>query len=133
MPLRLTVKVSGGAATTFDVLDDDVFIGRVTSINDVCLDDPSVSRQHACVKRREEGYCVYDMRSANGVFVNGEPVTRALLSDGDSLRIGTVELTVSLRSPTKQEELREIEEADPTVTCDAAVISKLLGDTDGGA
>jgi diguanylate cyclase (GGDEF)-like protein len=56
----------------------------------IAVPDNSVSRQHARVEPRDDGYHVVDLGSTNGTFVNDEPVADARLGDGDYLRIGGV-------------------------------------------
>ena len=63
-------------------------IGR-SAAADIRLDDPTVSRRHALVVLTDRGQLrVLDDRSLNGLFVNGERVEWAPLSDGDELEIG---------------------------------------------
>ena len=63
-------------------------IGR-SGAADVRLDDPTVSRRHALVVWNQDmGLRALDDRSLNGLFVNGERVESATLSDGDELEIG---------------------------------------------
>ena len=99
---------------SFHVEGKDIFIGRVASINDVCLADSSVSRRHAHIKLREEGYVVYDLKSLNGVVLNEARVSRAVLKDGDIIQLGEVFLEVSLKGETIEEELEEIEASEQT-------------------
>jgi pSer/pThr/pTyr-binding forkhead associated (FHA) protein len=69
-------------------------IGR-SGAADVRLDDPTVSRRHALVVLTPEGDLrALDDRSLNGLFVNGERVEWAPLSDGDELEIGRYRLYV---------------------------------------
>jgi pSer/pThr/pTyr-binding forkhead associated (FHA) protein len=56
------------------------------------FDDPTVSRRHALIVRRPDGFCILDDRSLNGVFVNGERVEWQLLHDGDEILIGRHQL-----------------------------------------
>ena len=70
-------------------------IGRGVSA-DVHLDEPTVSRRHALVVRREETLVLLDDRSMNGTWLNGERVTEAVLSDGDVIQLGAVSLSVVL-------------------------------------
>jgi hypothetical protein len=56
------------------------------------FDDPTVSRRHALIVRRPNGFCILDDRSLNGVFVNGERVEWKLLEDGDEIFIGRHQL-----------------------------------------
>ncbi|WP_328406982.1 BTAD domain-containing putative transcriptional regulator [Nocardia sp. NBC_00403] len=64
-------------------------IGRMTD-NDLVLEDPKASRYHAHIMPSRAGLLIKDLHSANGVFVNDEPIeTGALLADADIIRIGT--------------------------------------------
>jgi hypothetical protein len=55
---------------------------------DIRFDDATVSRRHALVVSQAEGVRVLDDRSLNGVYVNGERVEWAPLTDGDEITIG---------------------------------------------
>lgn len=69
-------------------------IGR-SAAADLRLDDPTVSRRHALIVRTAEGELrALDDRSMNGLFVNGERVEWAQLSDGDELEIGRYRIFV---------------------------------------
>ena len=48
-------------------------IGRAP-LNDIVLEEPGVSRQHAGIRGDSEGYWLADLGSRNGTFVNGERV-----------------------------------------------------------
>jgi len=59
------------------------------------IDVYSVSRRHARIVVSGDRATLEDLGSKNGTFLKGEAVTRPVaLSDGDRLRIGTVEMTV---------------------------------------
>ncbi len=60
---------------------------------DLVLDDAAVSRHHAAIRRAGSGRVVFDLDSANGVYVNGRRAHFARLHDGDRLAIGSTELT----------------------------------------
>ena len=66
-----------------------VSIGRLDTC-DVVLDDPTVSRNHAEVRRDGEGFEVVDLGSRNGTKVNGYGIVRQRLADGDEIHIGAV-------------------------------------------
>jgi pSer/pThr/pTyr-binding forkhead associated (FHA) protein len=59
---------------------------------DIVLDSLQVSRRHALVRRREGGFCLVDLGSANGTTVNGAPLTAVNdehpIADGDEIGIG---------------------------------------------
>ena len=64
-------------------------IGRGLRV-DVRLDDPSVSVLHAEIVRRGPYYYVADLGlSRNGTRVNGRPIARRVLDDGDVLTFGS--------------------------------------------
>jgi hypothetical protein len=68
---------------------DITAIGRGLRV-DVRLDDPSVSRLHAEIVRRGPYYYLADLGlSRNGTRVNGRPVARRVLEDGDVLTFGS--------------------------------------------
>jgi len=77
-------------------------IGR-RSDNTVRLIDAKVSRNHAKILATDEGFCIEDMQSSNGTFVNGENVESCLLRHGDTITIGFTELRFSEREIGKSE------------------------------
>ncbi len=66
-------------------------IGR-SAENDIVIDSLLVSRSHARLECARGRCAVEDLGSANGLFVNGNRVSRAVLSPGDRLRLGDVEV-----------------------------------------
>src|SRR5437868_7275067 len=50
---------------------------------DIFLDDVTVSRAHAVLLERPEGFLIEDQGSLNGTFVNRRRVDSAVLEDGD--------------------------------------------------
>ena len=72
-------------------------IGRLGN-NDLVLNDPSVSRHHAEVRRTPEGhYRIVDLDSMNGVYVNGKRVHERALLSGDDIELGDVRISFELR------------------------------------
>jgi signal transduction histidine kinase len=87
-------------------------IGRAGS-NDIQLDDPMVSRNHAEVVRQADGsYQVRDLGSQRGTFVGSNKISEAALRDGDELLIGPTRFrfeTARMLSVTSDaEELRKL-------------------------
>jgi pSer/pThr/pTyr-binding forkhead associated (FHA) protein len=111
---KFIIRFPSGGETSFQAEENDIFIGRIPSINDICINDPSVSRQHAHIKRREEGYAIYDLKSLNGVLLNGRKVTKAVLRDGDEIRLGDVRVEVRIKERTEEEVLESIEQSEST-------------------
>ena len=61
---------------------------------DFVVDAALVSRLHCQLAAGSGEIEATDLRSTNGTYVNGERVARAVLRDGDRLRVGAVELVV---------------------------------------
>ena len=65
------------------------------------LTDESVSKFHAALVRTPLGVWVIDLLAREGTYVNGERVSWAWLSDGDTLRIGSFTFILRYESPPK--------------------------------
>ncbi len=78
-------------------LENLVKIGRQPG-NQIVLDDPLVSKQHAQIELQEGIYILTDTNSTNGTFLNDMRITdpRAL-KDGDIIRIGNTTLRFELQ------------------------------------
>lgn len=63
-----------------------ITIGRRMD-NDVIIDSPVVSRQHAHLRWRYGRFVLYDAGSRGGVAVNGEPCTECVLQPGDLITL----------------------------------------------
>lgn len=59
---------------------------------DIVLTDPNVSRQHAEIRRQDDGFMALDLGSTNGMRVNRRDVKQAVLQHGDRIELGTAEL-----------------------------------------
>ena len=60
--------------------------------SDIFLDDITVSRRHAEIIRRADGFHVVDVGSLNGTYMNRDRVEEAKLGHGDELQIGKFKL-----------------------------------------
>ncbi len=79
-------------------------IGR-SRTSDVILAFPTVSRSHAALIQRTDGWYLYDLGSKGGTKVNGEPVTEKTKVDyGDLLEFGGV---AALLQPLSDSELEK--------------------------
>jgi hypothetical protein len=63
---------------------------------DVRFLEPTVSRRHAALQRVDGGWLIVDRAATHGTWVNGRRVDKAILADGDELRLGEARLTVRL-------------------------------------
>jgi DNA-binding SARP family transcriptional activator len=77
-------------------LEGSTRIGRRPD-NDIVLDDEDVSRYHAVVIDTGGSFVISDLRSTNGVQVQGRRIrSSATLADGDHIRIGGHEFTFAI-------------------------------------
>ncbi len=70
-------------------------MGRA-ALNDVVLEEPGVSRQHAGIRGDAEGYWIADLGSRNGTFVNSEKLGAdpRRLRNFDRIQLGGTDTTV---------------------------------------
>ena len=87
----VVVKRGPNAGSKF-MLDADVTRAGRHPDSDIFLDDITVSRRHAEIRREEGGYRVRDVGSLNGTYVNRERIDDATLGNGDELQIGKFKL-----------------------------------------
>lgn len=97
-----------------------VIVGRRSDC-DLCLGFPEVSRRHCEFAYGDRKWTIHDLKSLNGVYLNDELVVDAMLSAGDRIRIGTVELLVesiagvksTRKEPARHAILRQIVDVLP--------------------
>jgi phosphoserine phosphatase RsbU/P len=88
----MTVVTPDGTSFRRELAATSLRIGR-SSGNDLVLQDLNVSRTHAEVVRRSEGYYVLDSGGKNGTFVNDRRIDDpVLLRPGDRVRVGSTTL-----------------------------------------
>jgi sulfur carrier protein ThiS len=89
----LVIRSGGGrAGEHFTLNGDTTSIGRSPNA-DILLDDVTVSRDHARIRRRPDGLYIEDAASLNGTYVNRQRIESHRLEDGDELQIGKFKLT----------------------------------------
>jgi pSer/pThr/pTyr-binding forkhead associated (FHA) protein len=86
---RLILNCEGVGLVMRELGRDILMIGRSPS-NQIVIDHPTVSAQHAALMRTGDSYSLKDLNSTNGTQVNGDFVTDAELRDGDTIRFGSV-------------------------------------------
>jgi pSer/pThr/pTyr-binding forkhead associated (FHA) protein len=88
---KLVLLLADG--TTLDIpLDRErTRIGRRPG-TDLCLPYAAVSGEHAVIVASASGKTIEDLGSTNGTLVNGRPIARHRLADGDRIDIGRQQL-----------------------------------------
>src|SRR5215472_7680585 len=103
---------SEGRPQVFNLSKPEASIGR-SNENDIVLNDFSVSRRHAYLRRENGAWVIYDNQSTNGVRVNDKLVPKSPVADGDQAVIGTF----LLRFREEAEVPKEKRVVDSTSTC----------------
>jgi hypothetical protein len=107
------------------VVDQDrALVGREPTC-DVIIEHGSVSRKHAVLERRADGWHVVDQGSANGTYIDSAKVGESALRHGQELRFGAAAYRVDL--PPDEDEvgatvITAMPEADATVLTPAAAV-----------
>jgi putative nucleotidyltransferase with HDIG domain len=98
---------------TIPLSPGQVVIAGRTAQCDVQLDDPSVSRRHCSITFENGELRVQDLHSANGTYVNDEPITDATARPGDLIRLGGAILDVRdpFGAPEHREEMYLVEDS----------------------
>jgi pSer/pThr/pTyr-binding forkhead associated (FHA) protein len=87
----LVVKRGPNAGSKFFLDQDGTEIGRHPD-SDIFLDDITVSRRHAQIRREAAGFELVDVGSLNGTYINRERVEKTPLRSGDEIQIGKFKL-----------------------------------------
>jgi pSer/pThr/pTyr-binding forkhead associated (FHA) protein len=85
----LVLDFEGLDVLTYELIGDAVTIGRALS-NDIVIDHPAVSAQHARLTKSPSGYRIKDLESINGTQINGVSIVDAQLKDGAEIRFGYI-------------------------------------------
>ncbi len=93
--------------STFFIKQPVVNIGRDPS-NQLRLDDPQISRQHAQLRFIDGHFMIFDLDSLSGTLVNGLPVSSHALAPGDVIQLACLPLVFGIedtRAATQTQQL----------------------------
>ncbi len=121
------ILLSGGTVT----------VGRQPD-NVFRIDNPAVSGHHAKIYAEGDHYVIEDSDSFNGVYVNGQRISKLVLRDGDNVTIGkhTIEFRDEVRpvaapygsldTAVEGQHLKAPPQLDPTMVLDTAKAREML-------
>ena len=87
----LVFMLEGTVVKEVDLEKSRTTLGRRPN-NDIVIENLTVSGEHAVFHLQGQAVEVEDLHSTNGTFVNGQPVQRQALRDGDQVIIGKYEV-----------------------------------------
>jgi pSer/pThr/pTyr-binding forkhead associated (FHA) protein len=86
---NILITLPDGSEFDVELGTDTARIGRDAE-NEIALPDDSISTFHSEIRFEGGQYVVHDLGSTNGIRVNGERVSEAVLADGDLIRFGNI-------------------------------------------
>jgi serine/threonine-protein kinase len=95
------ILVSESSGERFQLIRSVNVIGRGSDC-DMVIKKSDVSKRHCRILLTGEGAEIEDLDSVNGTTVNGEPVNRQALTDGDLLEIVDYAFRVKVNLPAKK-------------------------------
>jgi len=84
---KLIISINGLNVQEYELGQERVAIGR-NPINDIVLNEPVVSGEHAALQFGAKGATITDLGSTNGTLLNGERVKKSPLQHNDVIAIG---------------------------------------------
>jgi Inner membrane component of T3SS, cytoplasmic domain len=108
--------ISGARTQRVELTGERLGIGRADENEIAVADDAMASHLHAVLERFSAGWCVTDLGSSNGTWVNGERIWASRrLRHGDEVRVGQTRLV--FRDPlTAAGAATEADEGPPSLT-----------------
>ncbi|MCS7311739.1 MAG: SpoIIE family protein phosphatase [Acidobacteria bacterium] len=112
--IKLRIQVFMQQPFTVTFRKPVITLGRSTH-NDLCLEDPLISRLHAEVREEGGAYWLVDMGSKNGTFLNGERIQAPVrIQAGDVIQMGRSFLTVEVAVHAGRSVPERPDGSDPT-------------------
>ncbi|RJP31218.1 MAG: FHA domain-containing protein [Actinobacteria bacterium] len=87
----LVIRKGPDAGMSFTINRDVIVVGRHPE-SDIFLDDITVSRRHAEIRREGFTFNLLDTGSLNGTYLNRERIEASPLENGDEVQIGKFRL-----------------------------------------
>lgn len=102
MSAKVILSLDGLVLKEFDLSKERTAIGRKPH-NDIHIDNLAVSGDHAVIVTILNDSFLEDLGSTNGTFVNGAPVQKHFLQNGDVIEIGKYKMKYINEQPGKAE------------------------------
>ncbi|MDY7037189.1 MAG: PAS domain S-box protein, partial [Thermodesulfobacteriota bacterium] len=99
--IRLYITNGPMKGQPFDLKGDTTYIGRGPN-NDIQINNRSISRKHAKIIRKDDGFFIEDLGSHNGTLVYGElikPGVQVEVAEGIPVAVGNTFIALSKEAP----------------------------------
>ncbi|MEO8408241.1 MAG: FHA domain-containing protein [Oxalobacteraceae bacterium] len=87
----IILMADGAVLQQMPLTKERITIGRRPG-NDIVIDNLAISGRHAAITTIHEGSLLEDLGSTNGTLVNGQPVKRHFLQNGDVIELARYRL-----------------------------------------
>jgi FHA domain/FhaA, N-terminal domain len=98
----------------FPLILSVVNIGRRLD-NQLIIDDPRISRNHAQVRAIKGRFVIFDLNSTGGTFVNGQRTNQSVMYPGDVISLAGVPLIYGQDNPPPRPDLAVTDPLEPTL------------------
>lgn len=113
------IRILGGAPEEVPLASAELTIGRDAS-NSIRLQDPTVSSRHCTIELDNGRFLLIDQNSTNGTFLNGKTATRAYLTHGDEILVGSTKFCFLVEengeAPSNVLRIEDLEDDNSTIT-----------------
>ncbi|AOY01372.1 FHA domain-containing protein [Jeongeupia sp. USM3] len=127
---KLLLSLDGNVIKEYRIHRDVFAIGRRPN-NDLQIENLAVSGEHARIVREGDDYAVEDLGSTNGTVVNGAPVQRVALNNGDEIGIGRYRLRFWCEPASAGGYAETLVLREPATSARVGVIKVLTGGSSG--
>lgn len=108
-PIRIEVRTRERAPVSRVFTQAEILLGRDPAC-DIRLEDGAVSARHAKLSYHHSQWWIEDMDSTNGTVLNRQKLTTAtVITNGDEIKCGKVQLRITLVGPMISQVTERIE------------------------
>lgn len=84
---KVIVSIGEVVIKEVQLAKDRTTVGR-RPYNDIVIDNLAVSGEHAAIQMNGSDVVLDDLNSTNGTYVNGKPIKKQVLQNGDEIEVG---------------------------------------------
>jgi len=122
---KITIHLGNDIINEVELTQERTTLGR-RPFSDVVMENLAVSGRHACLIRQDQQVTIEDLDSTNGTYVNGRPIKKQILQDGDVIEISKFKIKFS-SGPGGDEDMEENQDG---LTVNASLTQMPLANTD---
>lgn len=128
--MHLSYTKADGKTESQILKKEPLTIGRGRDA-DWAIIDEKASRIHCGIEWDGDFYCIRDLKSRNGTYVNGQRVDAAELHSGDQIRIGSTVISISEQAqPGAATVIREVSEEMQSGKGFRTIMREIVGEDD---